>query len=149
MGVPAIISDKFQQFFFVFGKVPQLQFIGRVEGSLLAETGTQSNCAEDRCDAQVQFLGRLGHARRCATTGWLGFTVQKTVEVPHVQYLTGWSMFRCSSSTRFGRSRDPAAAGSRSQSEVPQIQFVLFLRAVMGFFGAFCAIFRAPPVFRS
>ena len=34
----------------------------------------------------MQFLDRLGHARRCATTGWLGFTVQKTVDVPQVQY---------------------------------------------------------------
>ena len=32
MDVPAIISDKFQQFFLVFVKVPQLQFIDRVVG---------------------------------------------------------------------------------------------------------------------
>ena len=34
----------------------------------------------------MQFLDRLGHARRCATTGWMVQTVQKTGEVPHVQY---------------------------------------------------------------
>ena len=34
---------------------------------------------------QVQFLDRFGHARRCATTGWMVQTVQKTVEVPQLQ----------------------------------------------------------------
>ena len=37
--------------------------------------------------------------------------------------------------------RDPAAAGSRRQSEVPQIQFVLIMGALMGFLAHFAPFF--------
>ena len=55
----------------------------------------------------MQFLDRLGHARRCATTGWFGFTVQKTVDVPQVQY--------------FDRVVDVPAAVHRQGLDVPVI----------------------------
>ena len=72
----------------------------------------------------MQFLDWLGHPLlyndRC-----LGFTVQKTVDFPQVQY--------------FDRVVDvPTAVHRQSLDDGSE-----------GVFGAFCAIFRAPPVLRS
>ena len=83
----------------------------------------------------------------------------KTVEVPQLQYLQGGRFpYCCSSSTRCGRPCECVATQSRSQrchrsvhrliwwtSQFAQRQ-VSQLGAMMGFFDAFCVIFRAPPV---
>ena len=73
-----------------------------------------------------------------------------TVEVPQVQYFDRVvDVLAAVHRQGLDVSCDPAAAGSRRQSEVPQIQFVLDHDGCDEVFGAFCAIFRVPPVFRS
>ena len=71
-----------------------------------------------------------------------GFVSAETVEVPQLQYTDKVVV----TSTRVGRSRDLAATSSRiswRQWEVPQTQSSTVLRR---FLGAFCVIFRAPPI---
>ena len=71
MDVPAIISDKFQQFFIVYVKVPQLQFIDRVVGFVVRrDRYTVQTAQKTVVIAQVQFLDGWD-TRRCTTTGAL------------------------------------------------------------------------------
>ena len=103
MDVPAIISDKFQQFL-VFVKVPQLQFIDRVGVSLFAETGTQSNCAEDRCDCTGAVLGPVGTRPSLCNDRLVGFhsvencgssastVLYRVVDVPAAIHRQGWGV---------------------------------------------------------
>ena len=81
--------------------------------------------------------------------------VLKTVEVPELQYFQGGRCpYCCSSSTRCGRPCDYAgtclAVGGATDSVHRLIWWtprqVSQLGAMMGFFDAFCVIFRAPPV---
>ena len=62
---------QFQQSFVEYVEVPQLHFIDRVVGISVASQRQGSQCKLCRRPEirQVQFLDRLGHARRCATTG--------------------------------------------------------------------------------
>ena len=91
------------------------------------------------CSSWTRWTCPLLYNDRC-----VGLTVQKTVEVPQLQY--------------FDRVVDVPAAVHRQGLDVPVISqrclrfsssAELDYEAVKGFFGAFCAIFRAPPVIRS
>ena len=78
MDVSVTISDKFQQFFIVFVKVPQLQFIERVVGFVVRR---------DRYTVQtVQKTGWcsswIGTRPSLCNDRCVGQTVLKTVEVP-------------------------------------------------------------------
>ena len=67
-----IICDKFQQVFVEYVEVPQLPFIDRMVVQLLhRDRYTVQTVQKSVVILQVQFLDRLGHARRCATTGWI------------------------------------------------------------------------------
>ena len=93
MGVSVTMQLQFQQVFVEYVEVPQLQFDRVVVQLLHRDRYTVQTVQKSVVILQVQFLDRLGHAPRCATTGWMVQTVQKTGEVPQVQYLIGWSMF--------------------------------------------------------
>ena len=145
MDVPAIISDLLQQFFVEFVKVPQLQFIDIVVGFVVRrDRYTVQTVQKTVVIAQVQFLGRLGYPSlyndRC-----FGLQSRKLWKFRSCSALTGWSMFPLQFIDKVGRSRDPAAASSRRQSD----RMELGHDGSEGMFGAFCAIFRAPPVIRS
>ena len=102
--VSVTMQLQFQQGFVDYVEVPQLQFFDRVVVQLLyRDRYTVQTVQKSVVILQVQFLDRLGHARRCATTGWMVQTVQKTGEVPQVQYCDKVvDVPACSSSTRFG-----------------------------------------------
>ena len=107
------------QQFVEFVEVPQLQFFDRVVVQLLTETGT-------RC--------KLCRRRRFSSGAALGCVqyFDGVVDVPAAVHRQGLdvpvSSWRC---LRFSSSAELDYDGSK------------------GFFGAFCAIFRAPPVIRS
>ena len=70
MDVSVTTQLQFQQSFVEYVEVPQLQFIDKVVGISIASQRQGSQCKLCRRPEirQVQFLDRLGHARRCATT---------------------------------------------------------------------------------
>ena len=87
MDVSVTMQLKFQQSIVEFFMVPQLQFIDRVVDTLVAPQRQvhSANCAEVRRDSSGAVLGLVStpllYNDRCA-----GLTVQKTVEVPQLQY---------------------------------------------------------------
>ena len=85
---------KFQQSFVVSVDVPQIPFIDRVvDISAASQRQVRTvHIVQKTGDCWVQFLDRLGHARRCATTGCMVQTVQKLWKYRKCSTLTGWSM---------------------------------------------------------
>ena len=72
MDVPVNMQLKFQQFYEFDILVPQFQFIVRVldiSAVPQRQVRTVPNCAGTVKTSQVQFLGDVGRARRCATKG--------------------------------------------------------------------------------